>query len=277
LAEYWHTARNYTIAFDFTEIDDGFRADLGYVPRVDYRRYHALGVRRWIGSADQWFSQIECAAAYFRYDLRDGSPLLHNAHVALSYDGPMQSYFYVQPELLTESYRGELFKYSDVYARSGMRPTGYLYLGLEGRFGGAIDYSNARPARTLFINPEVELRPSRNLSVAVSHYVDRLSDGQGPIYSASSTYLRATYQFSIRARLRGLLQYLDYDFSPGRYAADIEPQSRGLYSQLLFGYTLNARTVIYLGYSDSWSGASSYGLTQRSRTFFAKLGYAWQL
>jgi len=34
---------------------------------------------------------------------------------------------------------------------------------------------------------------------------------------------------------------------------------------------------IFLGYSDNYFGAREFDLTQRDRTFFVKLGYAWVL
>ena len=48
-----------------------------------------------------------------------------------------------------------------------------------------------------------------------------------------------------------------------------------LFSQLLFSYKLNARTVAFVGYSESRLGSDTIDLTQADRTLFVKLGYAW--
>jgi len=48
-------------------------------------------------------------------------------------------------------------------------------------------------------------------------------------------------------------------------------------TQLLFSYKLNARTVLFVGYSDNQLGLENVGLTRTDRTLFFKIGYAWIL
>ena len=57
----------------------------------------------------------------------------------------------------------------------------------------------------------------------------------------------------------------------------IGSDDRLLLSQLLFSYKITPRTVLFLGYTDNYQGTEDFGLTQSSRTIFAKLGYAWVL
>jgi hypothetical protein len=62
----------------------------------------------------------------------------------------------------------------------------------------------------------------------------------------------------------------------------VDPRSRGVFTQFLFSYKLNPRTVLFLGYSDNSMGGEFFGLdrvdiTRVNRTFFLKIGYAWQL
>ena len=40
-------------------------------------------------------------------------------------------------------------------------------------------------------------------------------------------------------------------------------------------FKLNPLTVLFLGYSDTHLGDAGVDLTQASRTFFFKIGYAW--
>ncbi len=69
------------------------------------------------------------------------------------------------------------------------------------------------------------------------------------------------------------------------YADPIDTRAKGLFKQLLFSYKLNPRTVLFLGYSDnamggvfdSWLGPDRVGMTPTDRTFFLKIGYAWQI
>jgi hypothetical protein len=65
------------------------------------------------------------------------------------------------------------------------------------------------------------------------------------------------------------------------YEAPVNPESRTLFTQLLFSYKVNPQTVLFLGYSDNSQGMLSpelvrTDLVRSDRTFFLKLGYAWR-
>jgi hypothetical protein len=83
------------------------------------------------------------------------------------------------------------------------------------------------------------------------------------------------YQFNIEMLFRAIVQYADYDYHPERYTFEVPPEVKRFFSQLLFSYKVNPRTVLYLGYSGDHLGDHEVELTQANRTFFAKLGYAW--
>jgi hypothetical protein len=57
----------------------------------------------------------------------------------------------------------------------------------------------------------------------------------------------------------------------------VTSSTRHLFSQYLFSYKLNPRTVLLVGYSDNFDAVSRESLTQVNRTFFVKIGYAWVL
>ena len=61
------------------------------------------------------------------------------------------------------------------------------------------------------------------------------------------------------------------------YGFPVEPRTKGLFTQFLFSYKLNPRTVLFLGYSDNHLGLEHVDITRYNRTFFLKIAYAWQL
>jgi hypothetical protein len=77
--------------------------------------------------------------------------------------------------------------------------------------------------------------------------------------------------------VRGILQWLDIERDPTLYSAEVEPAVETLFTQLLFSYKLNARTVLFLGYSDNQLALEGIDRTRTDRTLFFKLGYAWIL
>jgi len=65
------------------------------------------------------------------------------------------------------------------------------------------------------------------------------------------------------------------------YAFQVNRESKTLFTQVLFSYKVNPRTVLFLGYSDNSLGLldsdlARTSLTRQDRTFFLKLGYAWR-
>ena len=67
----------------------------------------------------------------------------------------------------------------------------------------------------------------------------------------------------------------DLDRDPALYEFPVEGSSRGVFTQFLFSYKLNAQTVVFLGYSDNSLGARGIDLVRSDRTLFFKIGYAW--
>ena len=78
--------------------------------------------------------------------------------------------------------------------------------------------------------------------------------------------------------MRGIFQYTDITRDPSLYVDDdIDAKTEQLFSQLLFSYKVNPRTVLFFGYSDNYLGDQNVELTQENRALFLKVGYAWVL
>ena len=54
----------------------------------------------------------------------------------------------------------------------------------------------------------------------------------------------------------------------------VDGEDEELFTQLLFSYKINPRTVLFAGYSDNRFGFDDISLTQTDRTLFLKLSYA---
>ena len=96
----------------------------------------------------------------------------------------------------------------------------------------------------------------------------------GRLYTANVSYLRLVYQFNRRTFLRTMLQYVYYKYNPENFLFPIDPEEKRFFSQFLFSYKINPRTVLFLGYSDNYYGSRELPLAQTDRTFFLKIGYA---
>jgi hypothetical protein len=81
--------------------------------------------------------------------------------------------------------------------------------------------------------------------------------------------------------VRGIFQYRGIDYTPENFSFPVPDRTEQLFTQLLFSYKVNPRTVVFVGYSDNYRGFDQdplqVDLTQSDRTIFVKLGYAWIL
>jgi hypothetical protein len=146
---------------------------------------------------------------------------------------------------------------------------------LTGQFGDSVDYQNARKADDLILTLGTELGIGRHINVNFSHILERLSLHGKEIYTANLPQLRLIYNFSVRAYIRAIFQYLDVRRNQALYVFPVPASTGTFFTQFLFSYKLNPRTVLFLGYSDNYLGMQGLDLTQTDRTFFVKVGYAW--
>jgi len=281
LSARWAT-RDWSVDLRGTRIDDGFRADAGFLPQTGLSFRNARLVRTFNGDADRWFTRIRMIAGLWRQDDLAGH-VLHGGHwFGLTWEGPAQSSLGIWPNFQREyvdgrSYEGMLFW----YAEASMRPSAHVALAVDGGFGDAVDYLNGGLGRTLQVTPRIEAHLGRRFETVLTHTRQQLDRDGGRVFTANLTRLRAVYSFSPRSFLRAVLQRRTITRPGDRNAADVDPETRWVFSQLTYGYKVNPQTVLFLGYGeDRRGGVDAAGaidpLTPDARSFFLKLGYAWR-
>lgn len=281
-AQYIHQTRSWLVAAAYQDFDPGFRADSGFMPRVDTRRVDAethftLYGKRGGGKRGDWFDSLEFWVRAYRVE--DHSGRLTDSRVALGglYQGPWQSVLQLVGRWNQEYYAGKLYDTSDLILAALVKPRSGLSFGLEGQLAGAIDYANVRSARSVYVGPTAEFGLGRHVNLNASYILQRLSRDEGRIYTANLLQGRLIYNVNTRCFLRAIVQFQDLDRNLALYGYPVAEKTQELFSQLLFSYKLNAQTVLFLGYSDNSLGMSGIDLTRADRTFFLKIGYAWVL
>jgi hypothetical protein len=274
--DYEHITEKWMAFGGYEAYDSGFRADTGFVPRVDVRTFMGQAQRRWYAGAGSWFNTIDVGVIALR-TTDDGWTLTDQTVAAYAnYTGPYQTQFrFNLPRDLTV-YEGVQYEYYRPTVYFGIKPSGRSALSVRGRFGGGVDYANNRKAHGVIqVSPAVEYRPASRVSLQLSYTLDQLSVDGGRLYQANLGQLKAIYHINVRTFVRAILQYTDIGRDPDLYLYAVESRTRRFFSQYLFSFKLNPQTVIFAGYSDNSAGAQGNDLQQQNRTFFVKLGYAW--
>ncbi len=275
--EYDHHTRSLSWWADYEEAGSHFRADLGYYPRVGFRNVEGGLYYTWNGSPGQWWSMFRIGNELDYYEDQDGKLLYKSASLWLSYNGTMQSYFYIRGGREREAYNRREFDLTYFLTEGSFWPTSNLQLYALTIYGDQVDYANTRSGTRLRIMPQMSYNLGKHLRLSLNHNYERMTVQDARLYTANISQISAIYQFNVRTFFRALIQYVDYDYNPSNYLFDIDSRNKRILTQLLFSYKINPRTVLFIGYSDNYLGTQDYGLTQFDRTFFMKLGYAWVL
>ena len=274
---YDHSARNWSWFASWDDLGAGFRADLGFEPRVDTRTAAFGGFHTWWGTPSDWYTDIKAGGQWNEVTDHSGNVLRREAEVWGRIAGPWQSKLWVNLTSRDVAYAGRRFDQRRAHMFFGMRPSGAVSFRLFAMSGDDIDYANVRPGDVLSFGPSLGLRLGRHLELSLDTTWERLDVAGGRLYRASLSELRTVYQISLRTFVRAVLQYTDIWRDPALYGFPVDRTSRRLFGQFLFSYKVNPQTVLFLGYSEGGFGRTGLDITRENRTFFVKLGYAWLL
>jgi hypothetical protein len=276
---YNHDSNKWFWQFEYEDYGPGFRLDSGFVPRVDTQKVNAFVMRRfWAPEEDDWYDRWDVGFVGERIEDHEGQLTDERFDVFGRLFGPLQSIITGTVGRRKEYFEGVLYEDLD-FGELGfeIQPSGAIKLEFFGVTGEGIDFANNQPADETLLNPALEAKLGRHVNIRLDHTLQKLDVEGGKLFEANLSQMRLIYNFNVRTFVRGIFQWRDIERNPDLYTFEVEPTTETLFTQLLFSYKLNARTVLFAGYSDNHLGEENIDLTQTNRTFFFKIGYAWIL
>jgi Domain of unknown function (DUF5916)/Carbohydrate family 9 binding domain-like len=277
---YDHSSREWNWYAQYEDIDPEFRADLGFMPRVGYS-FLLGGLQRtwWSDRQGSWYSNIRVGADWDQTEGADGTLLEREVEAWVQLQGPLQSFYMIDTGRRDRFWNGVTFEESFTHFEVSMRPTGDLNFYVLATVADTIDFAHTRAGDLLRLRPGVGYNLGRNLRLTLDHDLQRVDVDGGRLLELNVTQTRATYQLNLRTFVRAVFQYTRIEYDTDLYtAAEVPEEDEHLFSQLLFSYKLNPRTVLFLGYSDDQLGGIQDGivteLTRERRSLFFKVGYA---
>ena len=277
-AEYRYGARNWFAEYFHQQLDPGFRADSGFISRVDLVQDHIEAERIWQGPGGVWWTQLRAGVSW--NDSRDtnGGLLGRSTQPFFSFNGPLQSFMEIDVGPRSEFWNGQVFDMYNTSVFAQMRPASGVSAAFQWRYGDQLDHANSKVRDQQRIQPQLEWNATRHLLVRGRYTLDRLWSKDGPIvYKARLADLRLTWQFNVRSFVRLTLQGSDVERNVAQYIdPSTVPSSASHDAQLLYSYKLNPQTVLFAGYSTSELEDDTTGrLEPTGRTAFLKVSYAW--
>ena len=275
--EYQHNDRNWDWRLGHYDWGKDFRADLGFINRVDYVYQVATIGHTWWWSGDSFFNRIRFAADYDRTEDQSGLLLEEETEFFLNMNGPLQSSLFGLFGGSKTYWNGRYFDEQFNNLNLSFSPAPNLQLGINIRVEDVVDFANTRLGHSKRVRPEIRYQFGRHLQLDLEHTIQNFDIDDGRLFTANLTNFRTTYQFNNRSFLRVIVQQDDRERNQDLYTFPVQSQNRELTSQLLYSYRVNAATRFFLGYSDAgFQDDSQDSIYRTSRTFFAKFSYAWQ-
>jgi hypothetical protein len=277
--EYSHDETNWFWELEYKDRAPGFRVDSGFVPRVDFRELEGVLFRRFWAEEESWYDRWDLGAFAERVEDHEGQLTDEEVGIFGRFWGPLQTRAELVVQEEKEYFNGVLYEdllSTELYVET--QPSGAVKLTLWGRSGDSIDFANNQPADELRLNPSIEAKLGRHIIAKLDHDLQRLEVDGGELFEANLSQLRLVYNFNVRIFVRAIVQNLDITRNPDLYLfEEVEPETQQLFTQFLFSYQVNPRTVLFVGYSDNQLGLQDVSLTRTDRTLFFKIGYAWIL
>ena len=272
---YSHSTRTWLWWAVLKDIGDDFRADLGFMPQVGYQHREVGGGYQWNATESSWYSRLQLLTKVADTVDQSGFLLFHEDVVQFTVEGPLQSHSVIRPSNTREGYNGQEFDFNRLRLHFCGKPNGHsqVYLNLHG--GGQIDYANTRLGDFFNLGLGFWYRFGRHFYIESAYTREKMDVDEGWLYTSTIAQLETSWQFNPRCFIRAILQHVDDQFNTDLYSDGRGPENQHLFTQFLFSYKVNPRTVLFVGYSDNSFGTDEYDLTKKDRTVFAKVGYAW--
>lgn len=274
---YLHNTRTWEWWAEYSDAGPDFRADLGFMPQVNYRHREVGAGYTWNAVDGSWYSRMNLKAKVADTVDHDGFLLFHEDVFQFTVEGPLQSHSVIRPSLVREGYNGQEFEFNRLRLHFCAKPNGHshAWLNLEG--GGQVDYVNTRPGDVINISAGFWYRLGRHFYVQPAYTRETMDVAEGWLYTSTIGQMEASWQFNARCFVRAIVQHVEDRFNPDLYSDGRGSEYQNLFGQFLFSYKVNPSTVVFVGYSDNSLADQNFGLTQLNRTIFAKIGYAWVL
>ncbi|MEX2470374.1 MAG: DUF5916 domain-containing protein [Pseudohongiellaceae bacterium] len=274
--EYRHNDRRWDVWMAYTDVGTDFRADLGFVNRVDYSYFVTRVGHTWRRDGDGFLSRFRVALDYDITHDQAGFELEEEVEVFVEASGPWQSDLTGLFGGSKTYWNGQYFDEQFNQLFLNFSPTQRLELGFQLRLEDVVDFANTRLGESLRYGMSADYQFGRHLLAEIEVVQQDFDVEGGRLFSARIVDTGITYQFNNRSFLRLTAQYSDNDRNPALYLNPVQRRSKELTTQLLYSYKVNAATRFFIGYSDgSLQNDNFNSLERTNRTLFAKFSYAW--
>ncbi len=278
--------REWRYGLNYTDRSEGFRADLGFIPRVDIREARQYLARRFHPKSKKilsWSPQVFMSGDFDHRNVQQD----WDVRTQLNVEMPRTTFVGITHSETFERFNNINFRRNDngggfhtEYFKRATFDMGYSK-------GQRINYdvvSNLQAFRGTGdeLQANITLRPLSRLKLDEIYYLTRLyTAGPKPeaVFINHLARSRATYQFNRELSLRLIL---DYNATLQNPALINLPRQKRITGDVLLTYLLHPGTAFYIGYTDRLENLAlfpgqvnriAFPSTTTARQFFTKISY----
>lgn len=278
--QYRHDDRRWHWFARYDDFGEDFRADLGFINRVDFNKREIGGGHLWYPTQLP-YKRIRFSSNWDKSYNQSGKELEEELEAVVGFgDGPKQSFIDVGGGIRDRFYDDEYFDESWVYFVAGLRPVPELFTFFFTEHAKVIDFENTRLGDIQTYEIEFNYRIGRHIQTSGEVRHQRFTVDNGVLFKTNIFDVKATYQFNARSFLRFTTQFTNVERNIDLYLDPddgLDQTDKTISTQLLYSYKINAQSRFFLGYSDAGFQDDQYSsIKKTTRTFFVKATYAWQ-
>jgi hypothetical protein len=178
--EYNYDSRNWFAYVNHEMFDAGFRADSGFVTRVDYDQQEIGVGRLWHGDEDNWWTRLRLNGEYNIAHDEHGRLLEREIESYFAFLGPKQWFMEFGGLTRDVLFDDIMFKENKISLYTEIKPRGGLYLGIWARVGDQVDFDNSRLGDEVRLQPRVTWNVNQHLMLRLQSSLVKLDSKEGP-------------------------------------------------------------------------------------------------
>jgi len=295
-----HDGRNFTLHSVYTDLSPSFRSELGYIPRVDIRRWQNQLGYRWRPEHKGIVSFGPSLTSLVDRD-RQGRLEDRQTQVAFVMELPRLTSFGFDRSENFELYQNLGFREFQNHGHLDTQWLKWLAFSSAYSWGSGVNYYPASGLKPFLADPSqgslgFTFRPAPRIRFDQTYLYSRLAtrggdvpervSGQPVIFDNHVLRAKVNYQFTRELSLRLIV---DYNAVLPNTSLVALTESKRFAPDVLFTYLFQPGTAIYVGYTDAYENlrlnppplssiqSTSWPGTSVGREFFVKVSYLFRL
>jgi hypothetical protein len=284
---YEYEDRDWKAVVHLRDFGEDFRADLGFIRKVDFISNTAFARRTWFPTQNSsWWNKIAVIAFYNQTDDQTGQELQQEASFKFDIEGTYQTKLRLESGVKRRLWETQYFDETFQIFRFEVEPVAGLKLNVRLRQGDTIDFVNSQLGNSRRLSPNLKWQVNDHFLFESEYSKLDFDVEEESLFDATITNLKLTYLFDEKSSLRYTMQSSSVDRNVSQYNFfvtvdtddDEDESSKNVASQLLYTYRVNPQTLFFAGYSSQgFKNQDIRNIRDTGRTLFMKFSYAWQI